>query len=277
MQPELQNAWKKLQQQLTQLQNIPVEAHELIADADMVLLAGNGGPAGSAVCVVSTEHPMDKGKVKNALRVGPATTHHGVAICPCEDPIAGRAGGLAFPSDKIAMLGLMPPENLAHTVAKATEPRLSADLKTQVDQISGSVIWCAVQFDEEAKQGLHKLNEQFGFLAIIVKEIKTIAPIALRGKGAVVTLDMADGQKVKLSVGFTCHDAQDAAELKTAVYDLWVTHGKALPALLGQRFGKLLGEVSDTFDLEQRGNSVLLSVQVNQETLENLLDAARAL
>ena len=31
----------------------------------------------------------------------------------------------------------------------------------------------------------------------------------------------ADQKKLKLSVGFTCHDAKDAAELRTAVLNLW--------------------------------------------------------
>lgn len=277
-QPELQNAWNKLRQQLTQFQNVPTAAHELIADADMVLLAGSGGAEGAPVCVVSTEHPLQPAHVKKAVNAGPAQQHHGVSVCPCADPIAGRSACVAFPTDRIALLGFMPAEELGKNVATAKQPRLHADLKAQVDQISGSVIWCAVQFDAETKRGLRKLEAWVEPFAAAVPEFKTIAPIMQRGQGAVITLDLAEPQKVKLSVGFTCHDADDAAALQTAVLNLWSSQGKALVGMVsllgGSKLGKLLNEVSQTFDLEKRDNSVLLSVQVNQATLEELLNAA---
>ena len=276
-QPELQNAWNKLRQQLTQFQNIPAEAHELIADADMVVLAYRGGLAGAPVCVVSTEHPFDAAKVKKAVNAGAARRHHGIAVYPCGNPIAGRAGYLALPTETIALLGFMPPEEFAQTVATAQQPRLDPDLQAQIDQISGSVIWCAVQFDDETKRGLRKLEEWAAPYADAIPEIKIIAPIVQRGKGAVVTVDLAEPQKVKLSIGFTCRDAADAAPLKTAVLNLWLNQGKALVGLVslmgGNKLGKLLGEVSQTFDLEQRDSSVLLSVEVNQATLEELFSA----
>ena len=278
-QPELQSAWNKLRQQLARFQNVPAVAHELIADGDMVLLSGSGGADKTPVCIVSTEHPLDPAGIRKAVSAGAGQPHHGITVWPCE-AIPGKTVSLAFPTDRIAILGFMPAESLAKNVATADQPRLHADLKAQIDQISGSVFWGAVLFDDETKQGLRKLEAMVAPYALFIPEIKTIAPLAQRGKGAVVTLDLAESQKVKLSVGFTCDNADDAAQLRTAVLNLWINQSKKLVGIAGflggDKLGKLLGEVSETFDLEQRDSSVLLSVQVNQATLEELLSAAPA-
>ncbi|MCI0683366.1 MAG: zinc-ribbon domain-containing protein [Gemmataceae bacterium] len=276
-QPELRHAWKTLQRQLAQFNQIPPEARDLIDDADMVLLAGGTGPQSVPVVVLSTDHPFDPDEIRTVVRAGPAREHQGMSIWPSTAHLAGKTGCLALPTDRIAVFGFMESAELAAEVAAATQPRLHADLKAQIDQVSGSVIWAAVQFDESTKQRLRELGNMAPVIALGIPEITTIAPIALRGKGGVITVDLADGQKVKLSIGFTCHDADDAAKLRSTVLDLWLNRGEFLMDMVGAQGGpkltKLLAEVSATFDLEQRDNSVLLSVQVNQATLDELLTA----
>ncbi len=283
-QPELRNAWNVLQRQLAQFNQIPREARDLIDDADMVLLAGGTGPGSTPVVVLSTDHPFDPDKIRTIVRAGAAREHQGVTVWPCAAAGAEKPSCLALPSDRIAFLGFMPAEMLAAEVNAATQSRLHADLKAQVDQVSGSVIWAAIQFDEPIKQKLREFEKLAALLAFFPKigaKIETITPIILRGRGGVITVDLAEEQKVKLSIGFTCHDADDAAKLRASVLDLWLTEGKALVRIVGvasgPKLGKLLGEVSETFDLEQRDNSVLLSVQVNQATLDELLTALPAL
>lgn len=276
-QPELRNAWNVLQRQLAQFNQIPREARDLIDDADMVLLAGSTGPDSTPAVVLSTDHPFNPDKIRKMVGAGPARDHAGVTVWPCAAAVAEKSSCLALPSDRIAFLGFMPAEALAAEVNAARQSRLHADLKAQVDQVSGSVIWAAIQFDEPTKQGLRKLEEVAAPLALFVPQLATVTPIVLRGKGGVITVDLAEEQKVKLSIGFTCHDADDAAKLRAAVLDLWLNQGKLFMSIVGAKggpkLGKLLAEVSQTFDLEQRDNSVLLSVQVNQATLDELLTA----
>jgi len=271
-QPELRHAWKVLQGQLAQFNQIPREARDLIDDADLVLLAGGTGPKSTPVVVLNTDHPFDAEKIRTMVRAGAGREHQGVTIWPTDTLLAGKTGCLALPTDRIAMLGFMPAEALAGEVTAATGPRLHGDLKAQIDQVSGSVIWAAIQFDEATKQKLREVEQLAPLVEGFIPQIKTIAPIVLRGKGGVVTLDLAERQKVKLSIGFTCHDVDDAHKLRAAVLDAWLNEGKKLVSFVrlfnGPKLGKLLEEVSETFDLEQRDNSVLLSVQVNQATLD---------
>lgn len=279
--PGLRNAWNALQRQLAQFQQMPREARDLVDDADMVLVAGGTGPEAAPMVVLSTDHPFDPDKIKKIVGAGPGRDHQNVTVWPCAAVLAGKASCLALPTDRIAVLGFMPAQKLAAEVSAAAQPRLHGDLKAQIDQVSGSVIWAAIQFDEPTKQGLRKLEETVAPLALFVPQIAVISPLVLRGKGGVITVDLADEQKVKLSIGFTCHDADDAAKLRAAALDLWLNQGKALLSIIGAKgdpkLGKLLAEVSQTFDLEQRDNSVLLSVEVNQTTLDELLAALPAL
>jgi hypothetical protein len=278
-QPELRHAWTVLQRQLAQFNQIPREARDLIDDADLVLLAGGTGPKSTPVVVLNTDHPFDPEKLRTMVRAGAGREHQGVTIWPTDTLLAGKTGSLALPTDRIAMLGFMPADALAAEVTAANGPRLHGDLKAQIDQVSGSVIWAAIQFDDATKQKLRDFEELTE--GIEIPQLKVISSVVLRGKGGVVAIDLAAQEKVKLSMGFTCHDADDAAKLRSAVFDLWVGQGPLLLAVVGikggPKLGKLLKEVSETFDLEQRDNSVLLSVQVNQATLDELLSALPAL
>ncbi|MCS7045154.1 MAG: hypothetical protein NZO58_02235 [Gemmataceae bacterium] len=278
--PDLQFAWDKFKRWLAQSEAIPAAVHDLIADADRALVAGSSDLSAALICAVSTEHPIDAAKLRHAADAGPPQQHEGVAVFACA-PIAGRDAALAFPSDNVAVLGLMSSEALAQRVSSATHPQVHPDLRSQVEQVSGSVIWAALQFDPPMKERLRQLEKHLSLALIFVPEAKPLVPLVQRGKGTVLSLDARGDQKIKLSLGFTCHDINDAAALRSAVLNLWISRGKALLELAAGladpnhagKLGKLLGEVSQTFDLEQRETSVLLSIEVNQATLDELLSS----
>jgi hypothetical protein len=83
------------------------------------------------------------------------------------------------------------------------------------------------------------------------------------------------GQNLKLSVGVTCRDGADAAQGSNAIRGIWdkakvlLGFAKSIPQL-----GKALGEVQQSFAVEERDSTTLASVQLNQDTLLELTEAA---
>jgi hypothetical protein len=186
-----------------------------------------------------------------------------------------------MPTKRIAVLGFMPNEELAKLVAGAGAPRLHPDLQEQIGHVQNSLIWVAARFDEATKQQIQKAQQDLGPMAgMLGPDLPSIIGIVGRGKGAIASLEFTNN-KLKLSAGVTCNDANDATQLRNGVTNLWNTQVKQFMALAqmmggaqgGPPIGNLLNEVTGSFTVELRGNTAIASVQVSNDTLQAIANA----
>jgi hypothetical protein len=278
--PQFAGNWNDLQQQIAQLRDFPAEARELLNDADEIVVAGAFDHGGSAVFVGSTTVPYDADKVKRLAKAGPAIQVEGQTIYPTNNLIAGKASFLALPTDKVLVLGVMPPVEFAKLLGGADKSRLHPDLREQVDHAHDALVWVAARFDDNVKKKMIEAQAQFGPGLFFAPDVPTMLGAVQRGKGALMSIDLGN-QKLKLSMGVTCQDAADAGKMKAALDNFWNTQAKGLLAM-GEAFGvfvpglgKLIAEVEQTFTVEQRASTVIASVEANQDTLQQLLGALK--
>ncbi|GEM_PF-6170459 len=272
--PKFQAKWNEVQQQIAQFPNFPADARALLNDADEIIVGSGIDLQSSAVFVCSTEQPFDPDKVKRLAKAGAAQTVLGQTIYPVNDLVLGRTGFLALPTDNILVLGFMPADDFARLLAGAKQARLHPDLQEQVEHAHSALVWVAARFDPGIKQKMNEANDDFGQAAAgFLPELPKLVGIIQRGKGALVSIDLGD-QNLKLSIGVTCQDGADAGQCSAAVGSIWnqakllLGFAKSVP-----KFGKLLGEVQQSFAVEQRDHTVFASVQLNQDTLFELADA----
>jgi hypothetical protein len=280
--PQFAASWNELQQKVTQLPDFPPEARELLNDADEIVVGTAGTNANAtAVFAASTERPYDVEKVKRLAKAGAAVNVQGQTIYPTNNLIAGKQSFLALPTDKIMVLGVMPQEQFAKLLVEAPKARLHADLQEQIDHAHTALVWVGVRFDENIKQQLQKAQGQLGPAAMMLgPDGNNILAAIQRGKGALLAIDFR-GQKLKVSVGMTCADGNDAGLLKTGVSNVWNAQAKQMIAM-GDLFGagvpglsKLLAEVQQSFAVELRSTTVIASIEVNQDTLQQVSNAAQ--
>jgi hypothetical protein len=279
--PQFRASWNDLQQKVAQLPDFPPDARALLDDADEIIVAGPTNLQGPAVFIGSTEQPYDPEKVKRLAKAGPPQVVDGQTVYPTENLVAGRVSFLALPSDRIIVLGLMPREDFAKLLAGAGKNRLHPDLQEQVDHAHTGFAWVAARFDDGVKQQMAQLNAQFGPMAFLFgPDVPNLIALTQRAKGALLSVDLGN-QKLKLSVGVTCATEADAGQFKLATTNVWNGQAKILLGLapLGEAFvpglGKLAGEVEKSFMVEQKANTALLSVELNQDTLQELANAVQ--
>ncbi len=277
---QFQGKWNEFQQQIAQLPNVPAEARDLLNDADELIIAGGSDFQSSGVFIASTERPYDAEKVKRTLNAGAAIQVQGQTLYPVQNLAPGKQAFLALPSDKFLVVAFMPPDAVAKLLAGAKQATLHPDLQEQVEHAHRAPIWIAARFDDDTKFKLAQLQAQggVGLQMFGGQDLATLIGLLPRSKGALLTIDAVD-QRVKLSVGVTYKDAGDSAQAKAALGGAWLQGQKALDlvALFGggnPQVGKLLGEVRQSFAIDQQGNTVLASIQVNQDTLQGLANAA---
>jgi len=282
--PKFQAKWNDMLQQIAAFPNFPADARELLNSADEVVVGSGADLQSSAVLVASTEEPYDADKVRRLAKAGAPQRVQGQTIHPVNDLIPGRAGFLALPTAKIIVLGFLPRDEFVKLLTAVHPAPLHRDLQEQVDHAHSGLAWVAARFDDRVKQSLQQAEEQFGiFLAGLGPDVPKLLGAIQRGKGALASVDLGD-QNLKLSVGVTCRDGADAGECQTFVSALWKAQSPQLFGLVGglrffyPKLGKLLNDqlindVKQSFATEQRGNTVLASIQLHQDNLLELADA----
>jgi hypothetical protein len=282
--PKFQAKWNDMLQQIAAFPNFPADARELLNSADEVVVGSGSDLQSSAVLVTSTEVPFDADKVRRLAKAGAAEQVQGQTIHPVNDLIPGRSGFLALPTAKIIVLGFLPRDEFVKLLTAVRPAPLHPDLQEQVDHAHSGLAWVAARFDERIKQSLQQAEGQFGLLfATLGPELPKLMGTIQRGKGALASVDLGD-QNLKLSVGVTCRDGADAELCKSNIAAFWKTQSPQLFGLaagarlfvpkLGKLLNdKLINDVQQSFATEQRGNTVLASIELQQDNLIDLADA----
>jgi hypothetical protein len=189
--------------------------------------------------------------------------------------VPGKESFLALPTGNVLVLGIMPPVEFARLLGAATHSRLHPELQEQVDHAHDTLVWVAARFDDNMKQKLAQAQIQFGLPLLAPDLAKTLAMMQ-RGKGALMSIDLGE-QKLKLCVGATCQNADDAGTMKVSLEKFWNTQARKflVAGFIIPGVGKLAGEIEQTFAIEARGNTVIASVEANQDTLQELLGALK--
>ena len=267
--PQFQQAWNGVEQQLG---FAPQEVRDLLNSTETFLIVGNFDRADVQTMILVTAQPYDAARIK--MNLGQPITVQGQTIYPDRAAMNAQPTLIAMPSPKTFVITKMPQDQFAQLLASAAQGRVAPDLTSQVALVQRSLYWAALRFDDSLKQKMQPVLQNIG--PNTPAEVKTIATIAQRGKGLTAALDVADNQRLKLSVGVTCNDANDAAQLKNAVQSFWTVQGKQLVDLMNAaapQIGKLMNEVSQSLTFEQRELTAALSLQINITTLQELGNA----
>jgi hypothetical protein len=268
--PQFQALWNSLQDPGQPFGNMPPDVRSVVNTTDRFLVAANVDREELPIVVLVTSQPYDPEKLKPHL--GPPTSVQGQTIYPDKGANAKQTF-IGMPSSKILLVSQLPAEQFGALMARANAVQLHPDLQQQVGSVRNSLYWASLRFDEVMKQKMVFVQDPGPGAP---PEFKNIMAIVQRGKGVNVTVDV-ENQKMKLNVGMNCNDANDAAQLRNSVQNLWNGEGKkmvdALRAVGGAQLNPLINEVTQTLAFDQRDTTAAMTVQINLNTLQQMANA----
>ncbi|MCI0683924.1 MAG: hypothetical protein L0Y71_17595, partial [Gemmataceae bacterium] len=267
--PQFQKIWTSLKEPGSPLGNMSPELRNLIDTTDSFLIAGNTDRNDMAIFVLMTTQPYDPEKLKAHL--GAPMSFQGQTVYPQKAPASQRVLA-AMPSPKILLISQLPAEQFAALIARAGSVQLHPDLQQQVAAARTSHLWAAIRFDELIKQNMQMAMQNVGQGA--PPDFQHVAGIVQRGKGVNLTMDVIQNQSLKLSVAMVCNDANDAAQVRNSMQNMWNTQGRkgleGLGALAGPELNPLINEVTQSLAFDQRESTAAMTVQVNMNTIQQL-------